>query len=92
MDTICIYVRVKNKEQMEKIELHSIREGRYNHGDVLWESAGEYYLEAYQCGANPSICSIEKDPRILNPKEEIALQVLDEIKKIMDIKVDGSFL
>ena len=32
-------------------------------------------------GVNPSICSIEKDPRIVNEKEEIALMILDELNK-----------
>ncbi len=51
-------------------------------GDILWESKGKYRLEVFQCGHHPSICSVEKDPRILNPKFELTLMILDALKKL----------
>ena len=85
MDSIQIFLRVKNYDELKGISLSSLpyqpKSGRDKNPDLLWESTGEYYLEAYQCGANPYICSIEKDPRILNEKEEIALMILDEVVK-----------
>lgn len=81
METIQIFLRVKEKEDMEEIQLSPVPRNENKDGDILWESIGEYYLEAFQCGVNPSICSIEKDPRILNAKEEISLLILDELKK-----------
>jgi len=83
METIQIFLRVKEKEDMEEIRLTPLPQTEDRDGDILWESMGEYYLEAFQCGANPSICSIEKDPRILNAKEEIALLILDEINNTL---------
>lgn len=83
METIQIFLRVKEKEDMEEIRLTPLPQTDDQNGDILWESMSEYYLEAFQCGANPSICSIEKDPRILNAKEEIALLILDEINKAL---------
>ena len=82
MDNIQIFVRVKDSEELEKITLSSIQYPDVRNSDFLWESAGEYYLEAFQCGSNPSVCSIEKDPRILNSKEELGLLILDELQKI----------
>ena len=81
METIQIFLRVREKEDMEEIQLSPIPLSENKDGDIIWESTGEYYLEAFQCGANPSICSIEKDPRIMNAKEEIALLILDELNK-----------
>lgn len=84
MKSIRIFLRVKNFDELKEISLASIQfntEPKAPFSDVLWESTGEYFLEAFQCGVNPSICSIEKDPRILNEKEEIALMILDELKK-----------
>ena len=84
MKSIRIFLRVKNFEELKEISLASIQfntDSQASISDILWESTGEYYLEAFQCGAIPSICSIEKDPRILNEKEEIALMILDELKK-----------
>lgn len=81
METIQIFLRIKHKEDMEEIRLTPLPQTENQDGDILWESMGEYYLEAFQCGVNPSICSIEKDHRILNAKEEIALLILDEINK-----------
>lgn len=84
MKSMQIFLRVKNLDELKEISLASIhfnKEEHYSLSDVLWESTGEYYLEAFQCGANPSICSIEKDPRILNEKEEIALMILDQLAK-----------
>jgi hypothetical protein len=83
MEPIQIFLRVKDKEPMEEVHLSPITQNQNKDGDIFWESTGEYYLEAFQCGANPSICSIEKDPRILNAKEEIALLILDEINKVL---------
>ncbi|MBR9999808.1 MAG: hypothetical protein KFF73_12605 [Cyclobacteriaceae bacterium] len=88
MEPIQIFLRIKDREDMEKVLLNPILQHEYKDGDILWESAGEYYLEAFQCGSNPSICSIEKDHRIRNPKEEIALLILDEINKIIRIEAD----
>jgi hypothetical protein len=79
METIQIFLRVKDREDLEEIRLAPLLRNNKKDGDILWESIGEYYLEAFQCGMNPSICSIEKDPRIINAKEEIALLILDEI-------------
>lgn len=73
---------------MEEIQLSPIPQNENKEGDTLWESVGEYYLEAFQCGVNPSICSIEKDPRIMNAKEEIALLILDEINKVIKTVLD----
>jgi hypothetical protein len=84
MKSIRIFLRIKNLDELKEISLASIQiytDTQASISDILWESTGEYYLEAFQCGAIPSICSIEKDPRILNEKEEIALMILDEIKK-----------
>jgi hypothetical protein len=84
MKTIRIFLRVKNLDELKEISLASIQfntDPKSHSSDILWESIGEYFLEAFQCGVNPSICSIEKDPRILNEKEEIALMILDELKK-----------
>jgi hypothetical protein len=84
MKSIRIFLRVKKFEELKEISLASIQfntDTQASLSDILWESTGEYYLEAFQCGTNPSICSIEKDPRILNEKEEIALMILDELKK-----------
>lgn len=80
MDPIEIYVRVKDFDTLVKIELHPSLLNDENN-DVLWESSGDYRLEAYQCGNHPSVCSIEKDPRILNPKHDLTLLILDSIKK-----------
>lgn len=88
MEPIQIFLRVKDKDEMENILLNPLYQKDSKSGDVLWESSGEYYLEAFQCGTNPSICSIEKDPRIQNPKEEIALLILDEINKTIRIEAD----
>ncbi len=79
MKSIQIYLRVKNKEDLEIINLESTHPDTSGREDILWESNGEYFLEAFQCGTHPSICSIEKDERILNQKEEVALMILDEI-------------
>ena len=84
MKSIQIFLRIKNYEELKEISLASVQFKGDDQDpllDILWESTGEYYLEAFQCGTNPSICSIEKDPRILNKKEEIALMILDELKK-----------
>jgi hypothetical protein len=88
MDSIQIFLRVKEQDGMESILLNPVYLEKTNQGDILWESSGEYYLEAFQCGNNPSICSIEKDPRIQNPKEEIALLILDEINKRIRIEAE----
>jgi len=83
MKSLNIFLRVKNFDELKEISLASIQfntDDQAPLSDILWESTGEYYLEAFQCGINPSICSIEKDPRILNKKEEIALMILDELK------------
>ena len=84
MKSIQIFLRIKSFEELQEISLASIqidKSGQLPLSDILWESTGEYFLEAFQCGTNPSICSIEKDPRILNKKEEIALMILDELNK-----------
>lgn len=85
MDCIQIFLRVKNDEDLKEILLVSApysRNGQNGGQDILWESRGEYYLEAFQCGSNPNICSIEKDQRILNEKEEIAFMILEEFKRL----------
>jgi len=85
MESIQIFLRIKNIDDLKEISLSSLPYTNRNQSpnpDLLWESSGEYFLEAFQCGTNPLICSIEKDPRILNKKEEIALMILDEVKKI----------
>jgi hypothetical protein len=79
MEPIQIFLRVKDRDELEEIILSPVFQNENKDGDILWESIGDYYLEAFQCGINPSICSIEKDPRIINAKEEIALLILDEI-------------
>ena len=78
MGPIEIYVRVKDKDSLVKIELVAGHDEKTTH-DILWESTGEYRMEAFQCGKHPSDCSIEKDPRILNPKHELTLLLLDSI-------------
>ena len=85
MESITLFLRTKNADDLVELTLSPIpyREDRNKRTDILWESTGEYYLEAFQCGTNPSICSIEKDPRILNQKEEIAMQILREIKALI---------
>ena len=88
MEPIQIFLRVKEQEEMAEILLYPVHQNGNQDGDVLWESIGEYYLEAFQCGMNPSICSIEKDFRILNAKEEIALLILDEINNKPKVEVD----
>ena len=80
MELLEIYVRVKDKDSLVKVELMPGKIHEKNN-DILWESTGEYQLEAYQCGNFPSSCSIEKDPRILNPKPELTLLILDSINK-----------
>jgi len=85
-----IFLRIKNYEELQEISLTALpfentRKGKFS--DLLWESTGEYFLEAFQCGADPLICSIEKDPRILNKKEEIALLIVDELKKEKGLQV-----
>lgn len=82
MESITLFLRTKNVDDLVEFNLSPVPypEKLSKRTDILWESTGEYYLEAFQCGANPSICSIEKDPRILNQKEEIAMQILQEIK------------
>lgn len=85
MESIQIFLRIKDFDDLKEISLSSLpytNKNRSQNPDMLWESSGEYYLEAYQCGSNPLICSVEKDPRILNKKEEIALMILDEVKRI----------
>ena len=79
MDRLRIFVRVRDREELEEILLSPVQMSTDGEKDVLWESKGAYYLEAYQCGVNPSICSIEKDLRIESSKEEIALLLMDEI-------------
>lgn len=79
MEPIQIFLRIKNRDEVEGILLYPNYRQNTEKEDILWEASGDYYLEAFQCGTHPSICSIEKDPRILNPKEEIALLILDEI-------------
>lgn len=90
MESIQVFLRVKNFDELKEISLTSLpykQNGQRNNPDILWESSGEYYLEAFQCGINPNICSIEKDPRILNKKEEIAVMILEEINRIHKLKV-----
>lgn len=90
MESIQIFLRIKNFDELKEISLSSLPCANIDHTkkpDTLWESTGEYYLEAYQCGSNPNICSIEKDPRILNEKEEIALKIMDEVKKLQRIRI-----
>ena len=92
MASIRIFLRVKNFDELKEISLSSLpyhHNGLNNNPDLLWESEGEFFLEAYQCGANPYICSIEKDPRILNQKEEIALMILDEVVKTRKISANN---
>lgn len=89
MESIQIFLRVKNSDELKEISLSPLPYtlNTYNKKpDLLWESAGDYFLEAYQCGSNPYICSIEKDPRILNEKEEIALIIQEEIDKAKRIR------
>ena len=85
MENIKLFLRTKNMDDLVELTLSPVpyHEKLKKGNDILWESTGEYYLEAFQCGANPSICSIEKDPRILNQKEEIAMQLLKEIKALI---------
>ena len=93
MKSIRIFLRVKNLDELKEISLASIHinsDSKASFSDILWESTGEYFLEAFQCGVNPSICSIEKDPRILNQKEEIALMILDELKKEQHHQITGT--
>ena len=71
---------------MERVLLYPSVRKEADKVDILWESRGEYYLEAFQCGNHPSICSIEKDQLILNPKEEIALLILDELGKTIGLE------
>ena len=80
MVPIEIYVRVKDLDSLVKVELIPEEKARVH--DILWESVGEYHIEAFQCGTYPSSCSIEKDPRILNPKQELTLLILDSINKM----------
>lgn len=90
MESIQIFLRIKNFDELKEISLSSLPYANTDHTkepDMLWESTGEYYLEAYQCGSNPNICSIEKDPRILNEKEEIALKIMDEVKRLQRIRI-----
>ena len=86
MNPVKVYLRIRDKEALECIILNPVIRTGIMTEDILWESSGAYYLEAFQCGSHPSICSIEKDPRILNPKEEIALLILDEINKTHGIE------
>jgi len=79
MELLELYVRVKDNDSLVKVELAAEIIPEKNN-DILWESKGEYQLEAYLCGNFPSACSIEKDPRILNPKYELSLMILDSMK------------
>ena len=84
MKSIQIFLRIKKFDELKEISLSPVQvnaDAQNPYSDILWESTGEYFLEAFQCGTNPSICSIEKDLRILNEKEEIALMILDELNK-----------
>jgi hypothetical protein len=93
MESIQIFLRIKDFDELKEISLSSLPYANNDHSenpDTLWESSGEYFLEAYQCGSNPNICSIEKDPRILNGKEEIALMIMDEVKKLQGIRITGT--
>jgi len=93
MESIQIFLRVKNFDELKEISLSSLpytNNGKNKNPDLLWESTGEFFLEAYQCGTNPYICSIEKDPRILNEKEEIALMILDEVRKARSFSVNNN--
>jgi hypothetical protein len=82
-----IFVRVKDSEELEKITLSRILYPEERKTDFLWESSGDYYLEAFQCGTKPSVCSIEKDPRILSSKEEIALMIMDKLNMMLKASV-----
>jgi hypothetical protein len=93
MESIQIFLRIKNFDELKEISLSSLpyaNNGHSKNPDKLWESTGEYFLEAYQCGSNPNICSIEKDPRILNEKEEIALKIMDEVNKLQRVRITGT--
>jgi len=93
MESIQIFLRIKNFDELKEISLSSLAypiNDRSANPDMLWESTGEYFLEAYQCGSNPNICSIEKDPRILNEKEEIALKIMDEVNKLQRFRITGT--
>lgn len=93
MKSMQIFLRIKHFEELQEISLAPIetdKNGQKPVSDILWESTGEYFLEAFQCGINPSICSIEKDPRILNGKEEIALMILDELNKEHHLQTTGN--
>lgn len=83
-----IFVRVKDHEELEKITLSRIPYPEERETDFLWESSGDYFIEAFQCGSNPSVCSIEKDPRILSTKEEIALMIMDKLILTMKASVN----
>ena len=93
MESIQIFLRVKNSDELKEILLFSLpyTPSKYSKKpDLLWEATGEYFLEAYQCGSNPYICSIEKDPRILNEKEEIALMIQEEIVKSKRVRIEDN--
>ncbi len=79
MNRIEIFVRVTDKEPLVNIELVQVNNPGAENG-FFWESRGEYRLEVYQCKNFPSECSIEKDPRILNPKQDLTWLILDEQK------------
>ncbi len=81
MDTMKIFIRVRDKDDLEEVHLQALEQFENSSEGTLWESIGDYFLEGYQCGINPSICSIEKDIRIESTKEEIALLIMDEINK-----------
>lgn len=90
MESIQIFLRVKNSDELKEILLFPLpytQNRNKTKPDLLWESTGDYFLEAYQCGSNPYICSIEKDPRILNEKEEIALLITEEIDKASRVRI-----
>jgi hypothetical protein len=90
MESIQIFLRVRKFDELKEISLSSLpysNNGQKDSPDVLWESTGDYFLEAFQCGSNPNICSIEKDPRILNEKEEIAFMILEEVKKVQKLNI-----
>jgi hypothetical protein len=78
MDRIEIYVRIRDKDDLEKIELYS---NPYpgDRNEVLWESNGEYMLEVFQHYPYTADFSIEKDIRILNPKNEIVFMLLESL-------------
>ena len=93
MESIQIFLRIKDFDELKEISLSALPypvNDRSENPDTLWESTGEYFLEAYQCGTNPNICSIEKDRRILNGKEEIALMIMDEVKKTQKVRITGT--